>query len=43
MGKFGKRRSFITSAEKYTATCHDSLLVRPGHECALLIDIISYL
>lgn len=26
-GKFGKKRSFITSVEKYTETCHDSLLV----------------
>ena len=40
MGKSGKRRSFITSAEKYTATCHDNLLVRPRpiyfHSCFVL-------
>lgn len=31
MGEFGRRRISITSAAKYTETCHDSLLVNIGH------------
>ena len=40
MVKFGRRRSFITSAEKYTETCHDSLLVSEGHKYFFLVSVV---
>lgn len=42
MERFGRRRTFIISAEKYTETCHDSLLVSIQHQSFLPIAVVSF-